>query len=101
MKAREEELREAERELADKQEGLRKLYARFKEMGHKLWLKDAVGVSNGRFYRQPYGRHQIAAKALIKLQENINQQAMLLLELRHAIDMEQKRILSLATKTDL
>jgi hypothetical protein len=84
-------LTDCEQELERRQEALRGLYARYREVGSKLWRYNAVGFANGRYYRQPYGGHIHAALLLMKLQRNITDMAMLLLELQHSIDMERKK----------
>jgi hypothetical protein len=83
---------EHEQELVKRQESLRGSYARFREMGHTLSQHNVVGFKQGQYYMHWYGGHlQVVAKNFLKLQCNIINQAMLLLELRHAIDMEEKK----------
>lgn len=84
--------------LVERRESLRQLYARYRTYGHAMRQKGIVHWSNEKhcfyseytvtFYR-PKERELI--KQLLQLQRNITEQAMLLLELEHAIDFEEKK----------
>jgi hypothetical protein len=84
-------------ELAKRRESLRVLYARYRSLGHMAMQKMpyAVGCDKGLYYlKNQYDirfKERDTIKKLILLQKNIQQQAMLLLELEHAIDREVKK----------
>ena len=82
---------------AQKRQSLRSQYARLRELGSIMVTKGWVTWQDkGRGYtaaflsdRNYYEQETI--KALFKLQENISQQAMLLLEMDHACDLEEAK----------
>lgn len=84
--------------LVERRTSLRQLYARYRTYGHAMLQKGIVHWSNekhsfyceytGNYYR-PKERELI--KKLLDLQRNIGEQAMLLLELEHALDCEEKK----------
>lgn len=84
--------------LVERRESLRQLYARYRTYGHAMLQKQLVHWSNDKhcFYSEyTDGFYRPKDRALIKqlmhLQRNISEQAMLLLELEHAIDCEEKK----------
>lgn len=86
------------RKLAvEKRQNLRRQYARLRMLGSMLADKGWV-VWNGRgHYGAPFlsdrtHKERETIKALFRLQENIAQQAMLLLELDHACDCEEVKL---------
>ena len=91
-------IKEYRAELVRRRESLRGGYARYRELGHMAMQKmpHAVGYSKEKheYYQANYfdvsHKERETAKMLLKLQKNIQQQAMLVLELEHAIDREEK-----------
>jgi hypothetical protein len=82
--------------LAERRESLRVLYARMRESGATMLRKGIVCRSKERGYFADYSggltrAEREAVKNLLALQRNIEQQAMLLLELEHSLDEETKK----------
>lgn len=78
-------------QLAQSKERHRKSYASFRECAAKLVRIGAVQYSRDTHrYYIVFGGYTMAAKKLMKLQSNIDDQSRLLLELERAIDNEEK-----------
>jgi hypothetical protein len=83
--------------IAERREALRGLYARFRDYGHRMLQKGLVHWSNEKhcFYAEsPWDRRykeRETINKLLDLQRNIEQQAMLLLEMQHAVDCERAK----------
>lgn len=91
---------EAEQELKRRQEALRGLYARFRECAEKLGEKSLVRYNKDRVRfedcihaacRRVSIKERTAVVVFIKLQRQITDMAILLLELRHSIDCEEAK----------
>jgi hypothetical protein len=86
--------------LAERREVLRGSYARFREFGRIMGTKSLVHWSNeAHGYISDYEwrtrtftiKERETIKQLLELQRNIYEQALLLLELEHAIDQEEAK----------
>jgi hypothetical protein len=91
------DLIEPRKQLAQKRENLRQRYAQFQDFAVKLMKQGLVkrgehGVFINQLARDPYSVGRVSAKMrdatkkFMTLQINLQQQAMLLLELEHSID---------------
>ena len=83
--------------VIDKRQSLREQYARLRKLGHIMTTKGWV-TWNGKghsytasFLLDRNYKERETIKALFALQQNIAQQAMLLLELEHACDCEEQK----------
>lgn len=83
--------------LADRRENLRKLYARLRVYGHKLRQKGLISWSDkshsyyAEFINDRRPKERDTIQKLLALQKNVGEQAMLLLELEHALDCEEAK----------
>lgn len=84
--------------LATRRANLREMYARFREYGSKMRQKGLVVWSDDRggYYTQSLwdrpGKDRVSIQMLLNLQRNIKDQAMLLLELEHAVDCAKNKL---------
>lgn len=83
--------------LAERREALRLLYARYRRYGEIMRSKGLISWSNkthGFFAEflsdRPYKQRELIGQ-LLKLQKNITEQSMLLLEMEHALDCEEQK----------
>lgn len=87
-------------QLELRQTSLRLQYAQYRELGSKMMNKGLISWSkkNHRFYAEFLSdrpQHQRATiQMLLELQQNITDQAMLLLELQHSIDCQKAKQIS-------
>lgn len=83
--------------LVERREALRQLYARMRTYGDLMRRKGLVVWSNkghgfaAEFISDRTYKERELIKALFTLQKNISEQAMLMLELEHALDCEEKK----------
>ena len=83
--------------LAERREALRQLYARMRRYGDLMrrkglvvWASQRHGFAAEFISDRTYKERELI-KALFTLQKNISEQAMLLLELEHALDAEEQK----------
>lgn len=90
-------IEEYRQELQARRQALRGLYSRFRDLAGKMCQKGIVRYDKDRHsYIQDWGysrpiREREAAKHFFKLQGEIQQMSMLLLELEHSIDFEEAK----------
>ena len=85
--------------LAQRREVLRKQYARYRDYGSRMTRKNLVRWSNqthgyyAMYHISTYPpKDRPVIRKLLELQRHLADQAMLILELEHAIDYEEKRL---------
>lgn len=91
--------------VAERRQMNREGYARLREYGWKMKQKGMIEFDKGRFYAtylwsRPR-KEQETIKLLLNLQRNVTEQAMLLMEMEHAIDSEERKRNEKTGNTDI